>query len=291
MLLQAVAEIKGAVDDFFRSFKDIFNPFVKHRRQYKSQRAAFKERKATLGDGEVILVVDFQERLSVREQDEVHSQHCDHEATNIFPCPIFIKWGGRVWAYSFQVLSDDMAQDDARVQHVLCMLLTVHIPALLRKIGTAPMTRATIFTDNCAKQFKCKYHFGWVADSGIVTRHNNRRETGDRHIEHHYFGACHGKNISDSEGGITKTYARDQVTNQSWTVTSPRDMCQKLAKGLNFILREPTNKERENFEASRARDKGSGQLHMTKVSGLFEVYVLRGRHILGLFGCMSTLTH
>lgn len=229
MLVQAVAEMKGTVDDFFESFKDIFNPLVKHRRQYKSQRVSFREQKATQGDGDVVLVVDFQERLSVREQDEVQSQHWDHDATTIFPCPIFIKWGGRVWAYSFQMLSDDMAQDNAWVQHVLTMLLTVHIPALLRKIAAPPMTRAIIFTDNCAKQFKCKFNFAWVAANGIMIRDNDGNITGIRlHIEHHYFGACHGKNISDSEGGITKTYARDQVTNQSWTVACPRDLCEKL---------------------------------------------------------------
>ena len=267
--------MRGTVDEFFLDFKQIFNPFLKHRRQYKSQRVAFNERKSTLGDDEVVVVVDFQERLSMREQDEVQSQHWDHEATTIFPCPIFIRWRGKVWAYSFQVLSDDMAQDNAWVQYVLTKLLTEHIPALLRKIGAAPMTRVTIFTDNCAKQFKCKFHFGWVTDSGIMTRDNDGRATCVRlHIEHHYFGACHGKNISDSEGGITKTYARDQVTNQSWVVASSRDLCDKLAKGLNFILSEPTDEEREHYEASRAYDKGSGQVLMTKVSSVFGVYVL-----------------
>lgn len=64
---------------------------------------------STLDEGHVILVVDFQERLSIREQDEVQSQHWDHEATTIFPCPMFFRFQRLVWAYSFQVLSDDMS--------------------------------------------------------------------------------------------------------------------------------------------------------------------------------------
>ena len=64
-----------------------------------------------------------------------------------------------------------------------------------------------------------------------MTRDSDRRLTcKSLHIEHHSIGACHGKNISDSEGGITKAYARDQVTNQSWAVACSKDLCEKLAK-------------------------------------------------------------
>ena len=76
--------------------KDNFGWFIKHRRQYKTQRTAFEEKKLTLEEGEVVCVVDFQERLQVQDQDEVQSQHWDREATTIFPCPIFFKLGGIV---------------------------------------------------------------------------------------------------------------------------------------------------------------------------------------------------
>ncbi|CAN0597939.1 unnamed protein product, partial [Laminaria digitata] len=114
---------KGTITDFFKELLGIFRVFIKHRRQYKMQQTAFKQLKVALEPGHVVVVVDFQERLSIREQDEVQSQHWDHEATTIFPCPIFIRWGGQVWAYSFVILSDDMAQDNAWVQYGLSGML------------------------------------------------------------------------------------------------------------------------------------------------------------------------
>lgn len=120
-----------------------------------------------LGRAKVVCVVEFQKRLQLKSQDEVQSQHWDQDATTIYPCMIYFRWGGRVWAYSFMILSDDMAQDNAWVQYVMSKLLGDDIPALLRKIGAPPMTNATIFTDNCAKQFKCRFHFGWVGDAGV----------------------------------------------------------------------------------------------------------------------------
>lgn len=157
---QAVAELKGTVTDFMNDFKGNFKRFIKHRRQYKTQRTAFKEKKFTLEEGEVVCVMDFQERLQVQEQDEVQSQHWDRDATTIFPCLIFFKLNGIVWAYCFQILSDDMAQDKAWVQYVMTKLLNEDIPALLRKVGAKPMTRTTIWTDNSAKQVPVLFWLG-----------------------------------------------------------------------------------------------------------------------------------
>lgn len=146
------------------------------------------------------------------------------------------------------------------------MLLSVYIPALMREIGAHNMTRATIFTDNCGKQFKCKFHFGWVADSGVKVCDNDGQPTEKNvHLEHHYFGACREKNISDSEGGVTKTYARNKATNMSWRVTGPRDLCAKLGMDLDFKLREATDEEREIFYADPTHVRRSGQILMTKV--------------------------
>ncbi|CAM9863005.1 unnamed protein product [Ectocarpus fasciculatus] len=263
---RAVAEKTWTVDEFMAELKDNRASFGKHRRSYKTQRAAFTEKKLTIEEGEVLCIVDFQERLQVGEQDEVQSQHWDREATTIFPCPIFFKVDGRVWAYSFQILSDDMAQDNAWVQFVISKLLNDDIPALLRKVGAKPMTRCTIWTDNCAKQFKCRFHFGWVADAQIMELDKDGEPTGIRvHMEHHYFGACHGKNVSDAEGGMTKEYVRRMVLNMMWRVASSRDLCKKLEKALDFFLRFANAEESEAFWKQRkGREGGTEQLLVTK---------------------------
>ncbi|CAN0115802.1 unnamed protein product, partial [Laminaria digitata] len=72
--------------------------------------------------------------------------------------------------------------------------------------------------------------------------------------------------ISDSEGGVTKTYARNKATNMSWRVTGPRDLCAKLGMDLDFKLREATDEEREIFYADPTHVRRSGQILMTKIS-------------------------
>ena len=129
------------------------------------------------------------------------------------------------------------------------------------------MTRVIIWTDNCAKQFKCRFHFGWIADAFIFCRDGHGNVTGVRvHVEHHYFGACHGKNLSDAEGGMTKEFVRMMVLNMTWRVASSRDLYLKLSKALNFMLRVATTEETAAFWSKRkGRTAGSDQRLMTKV--------------------------
>lgn len=234
-------------------------------------------------------MIDFQERLQIKEQDQVQSQHWNQDATTIFPCYILFWWLGRVWAYSFMILSDDMAQDNnAWVQHVMSRLLSEDILALLRKIGAPPMIRAIIFSDNCAKQFKCRFHFGWVADAKIWARDVFGEFTGARLVvERHYFGPSHGNNSSDSEGGICKSYVRMMVDNQQWLfVASSRDLCQKLEKGIRFILREATSEESAPFLAARNEASvGLDKLIMTKVGRALDWTSWQRRQVTRLGRC------
>ncbi|CBJ33599.1 conserved unknown protein [Ectocarpus siliculosus] len=265
---KAVATKTGTVDDFTKEFKDIFRRYIPHRRQYHNQRSAFHETLRTLEEGTVVFVFDFQEQLQLIEQDEVQAQHWQHESVTIFPCPIYFKWKGRVWSYSFQVLSDDRTQDHAWVQHVMFKILTEHVPALMRKLGAPAMVLAIFFTDNCAKQFKCRFHFGWLASRAVMVCDTNGESTNvPVHIEHHYFGSCHGKSSSDSEGANTKGVTRHNIINQSWVVQSPRHLCTLLGESMDFMLLEPTEDEAMTFETARTSSRGGDQLLMTKVWG------------------------
>lgn len=110
----------GTVNEFFGEVREIQGVYRKHRRQYHQyhhQRDTFNETLATLEEGQVVFVVDFQEHLQLSEQDEVQSQHWQHESVTIFPAPLYFKMGGRVWCYSFQVLSDDRTQENVWVQY------------------------------------------------------------------------------------------------------------------------------------------------------------------------------
>ncbi|CAB1116630.1 unnamed protein product [Ectocarpus sp. CCAP 1310/34] len=176
----------------------------------------------TLEEGTVVYVFDFQEQRQLMEQDEVQSQHWQHDSVTIFRCPIYLKWKARMWAYSYQVLSDDRTQDNAWALPPWCELF---------------------FTDNCAKQFKCRFHFGWLASYEVMIRDNHGESTNvPVHVEHHYFGSCHGKSVQ-----------------------GPRHLCTLLGESMDFILEEPTEEEEIIFEASRTSSRRGDQLLMTKI--------------------------
>lgn len=228
-----------------------------HRRQYKMQRESYNELIATLEEGHVLVVADFQERYTWDVQDEVQSPYWQQQSTTLFPCPIFFNLNGVVWTYSFVVLSDDSSQDSAWVQHTFQRLLKEEIPPLLRRCGASPMTRVTFFTDNCSKQFKCRFSFGWIADAGVFVDGAPHERV---HVEAHYYGACHGKSLSDSEGGVVKTFAKSRVTTGQLVIESSRDLFEKLRASLEFNLFQPTDVERQASSVA----VGTGQMLMIK---------------------------
>lgn len=76
VLVQAVAETKGTVDDFFGGLEDILNLFVKCRKQYNpSSGSLLRSEWPRWETVKLPVVVDFQERVSVREQEELQSQN------------------------------------------------------------------------------------------------------------------------------------------------------------------------------------------------------------------------
>lgn len=247
----------GSSAEFFEDVKSTAQRLFPHRRQKELQRAAFNERIATLEDGHVIMVADFQERYTHDEQDEVQSQHWNRDSTTLFPVPVYFKVNGKVWVYSFVVLSDDKSQDNAWVQHAFKRLLQTEIPSMLQRVGAAPMTCVTIFTDNCGKQFKCATAFGYIGDCRVHIVHEPNSRL---HIEAHYFAACHGKSVSDSEGGVVKTFARSQVVSGRVRILSSLDLFEKLAPELDFELREADENETHDFSGTI----GGGQLLMAK---------------------------
>lgn len=249
----------GSAEEFFVDVKDAANRLFPHRRQKDMQRVAYGEMIATLEEGHVILVADFQERYTHHTQDEVQSQHWNQDSTTLFPCPVFFRMDGEVWVYSFVLLSDDGLQDNAWVQHAFSRLLQTEIPSMLQRVGAARMTRATFFTDNCGKQFKCATSFGFIGDCGIhVVEEPNRR----LYVEAHYFGACHGKSLSDSEGGVVKTLARSLVVSGRVRILGSHDLYEKLVPHLNFELRKASTTEMEEY----AGKIGTGQLLMASVA-------------------------
>ena len=128
---------------------------------------------------------------------------------------------------------------------------------MLERIGAAPMTRATFFTDNCGKQFKCATLFRLIDDCGINVANEPTRRL---HVEAHYYGACHGKSLSDSKGGVVKTFARNQVVSARIRILGSYELYEKLKADLDFELREANMTEFGEYSG----EIGTGQLFMTR---------------------------
>ena len=110
--------------------------------------------RSSLRPGEVILVLDFQERSTHQHQDEAQGEYFAGVQTVLFPVIAYFLLGDKVWAYSFTVMSDDLEQNNAWVQHTLEILLRDRIPAVLEHAGAHSMQAVFIFSDNyCCPQF------------------------------------------------------------------------------------------------------------------------------------------
>ena len=133
-----------------------------------------------------------------------------------------------------------------------------------REIGAETMTRATFFTDNCGKQFKCMIHLGWSGERRREgTRQGWRRYPAER-PPRPPLRRCvpWKKHISDSEGGVTKTHARrgTSPTCMSWRVESSRDLVRQ-ARQRSQLHVEGTYARRARYlrvgPGTRQRDRTS----------------------------------
>ncbi|CAM9839266.1 unnamed protein product, partial [Sphacelaria rigidula] len=226
---QAVVWRSGSVTKLIKDVRSTAERLFRHRRQKQLQRVAINELIATLEEGNMIMVADFQERYTHDEQDEVQFQHWNRDSTTLFPVPVFFKLNGEVWVSSSVVLSDDKLQDNAWVQHTFTRLLQTEIPSMLERVGATRMTRVIVVTDNCGKHFKCATSFGYIGDCKVyvIDQPGSRID-----IEAHYFDACHGKSVSDSEGGVVETFARNQVLRGRMRILSSFDLFEKLVPEL-----------------------------------------------------------
>lgn len=147
----------------FSQVENILRRMFPHRRQLKLQRVVFNEMIATLEEGHVLIIADFQKRYTHHEQDEAQSQDWNKNITTLFPASIFFHLVGFVRTYSFVVLTDESLQNNAWVQYTFKRLLQTEIADLWQRVVVAPVTRMTFFTDNFGKQFKCSHSFGFTA--------------------------------------------------------------------------------------------------------------------------------
>ena len=98
-------------------------------------------------------------------------------------------------------MSDDLEQDNPWVQHMLEIILRTSLPDVLQRAGAQPMYTVIVFSDNCCPQFKNLYDFYFIGGKNIS---DSKANVPRLHLQWHFWAACHGKNVSDSEGATIK---------------------------------------------------------------------------------------
>ena len=239
--------------------------FIPHLRVLRVQRKIFKEMRSSLRPGEVILVLDFQERITHQHQDEAQGEYFAGVQTVLFPVIAYFLIGDEVWAYSFTVMSDDLEQDNAWVQHTLEILLRDRIPAVLEHAGAHSMQAVFIFSDNCCPQFKNLFNFYFNGGPNVANVENNSPRL---HVEWHFWAACHGKNVSDSEGATIKNVVKEREKNGQWRESTSRALYDRCSTSeLRLDMHPATPAERSDFFGGDNEARGGiAQLVTTKVN-------------------------
>ena len=221
----------------------------------------------TLKDGEVVVVVDFQERLTHEHQDEAQGEFFNGVQSVVFPAVAYFRVGDNVWAHSFMVLSDDLEQDSPWVQHTLRIILENELPNVMKRAGAKPMTTVKLFSDNCAGQFKNRYIFFFVGAGGIEGPASKLDgQAVPLVVEWHFWAACHGKNVSDSEGATLKNVVAEREKDGVWRLSTTRDLfSQCVDSQLSYFLRAATDEELDRFYEHNPNRGGHAQIPMTKV--------------------------
>lgn len=126
---------------------------------------------------------------------------------------------------------------------------------MLKRVGAAPITYATFFTDNSGKLFKrARCHSGLTVTVLFMSSEPTDATVSRRST--HYYGTCHGNGLSDSEGGVVRTFAKSRIVSGRMRILSPYDLYQKLKVDLDFGLREASTTEVGKYSGGM----GTGQL-------------------------------
>lgn len=183
-------------------------PFAKHLFEARWQQAQFYRAITHPPPAVVMMVMDFAENYTCITQREVQGAHWYQTQITLHPMIAYFKCQDPGCDKQdsvrevINIVSDDMQHDASAVHHFTTVAVT-H----LRQIRGITVERLVQFSDGCSAQYKSKTPFTDLSfasqDLGIPT------------VERHFFGARHGKNPCDGEGGVVKNSASRAVHSEN----------------------------------------------------------------------------
>jgi hypothetical protein len=197
----AMATVSGKQSTFIRHFTVYAeNTYLPHSRRCKSSNINMARRIHYRKDWEIIAETDFSNNLEFRPQD---AECCKfYNQCSLVPFVVYYtdRYGSRRTEVHI-ACSSDLRNNFAVHQHLLKQIIKEKI---IPNMADKPK-RLTVVTDNCRKQYRNRFNYGFIADF-----------CADFGMEllHLFLCSYHGKGVSDGICGILKEQAKNEIMNK-----------------------------------------------------------------------------
>lgn len=111
------------VDEFVPFFVDKIEKLITHDYICKEQSAFLRNKKDSLGDGEIIVICDFSENYSFIIQNAAQGYHWNNSQATIHPFEVYYKKDDKLENISFLVISEVLTHDTISVQLFISKLI------------------------------------------------------------------------------------------------------------------------------------------------------------------------
>ncbi|XP_070200577.1 uncharacterized protein [Littorina saxatilis] len=201
----------GTWEQLLHELREELNTLAKHLTTARWQRDQYQGLASSLPEQTAIVTIDFAENYLCRYQDEVQSAHWSYRQVSL--CPSVLQYHCSSSCCScvteyVVAMSDDLNHDAAFGKKALS--------DILQHLEEKGIQHVHIWSDGCASQFKSKVPFIHMTE--LAAEHPNLV------LQRHYFGAGHGKSLSDGCGGTVKGCATRAVASGRETIQSGSDM-------------------------------------------------------------------
>ena len=194
--------------------EDVLHPtqrssFIEHYMTQKFQYKTYKDCLAYLKPGQFIMVQDFAKNRDIINQDEIKASYWIKHQVTMHPTVIFYRLieNGPINILVVTHLSD-ITNHDAHLVHYMTLEC---IEILQKKYPTVKWTKAFLWSDGCAAQYKGKNSFYYLDKFPLD-------------VERNFFASEHGKGPSDAETGLISMKLNKAIKSRKVVIQNASDM-------------------------------------------------------------------
>lgn len=211
------------VAEFIDSLIKKIEKLLPHSFIANKQAEYYREKKENLGDGEMLVLMDFAENYSFILQDEAQGYHWTNDSCTLHPVVLYYNHDDDTFLKSMCFVSDDLIHDVGFVYEIQRKVVE------FVKGRNLNIKSIEYFTDGCAAQYKnCKTFLNLCEhenDFGIPAKWN-------------FFATSHGKNACDGIGGsVKRTVTKYNLQHHDPQIADPKalfEFCSTMPSAIHF---------------------------------------------------------